>query len=680
MKSFDSYPEILAPAGSPDALYAAVRAGADAVYLGLQDFNARRNARNFTLDELKQAAVYCRERGVKVYLTFNISVFDKELDSALNIAYQAMCAGIDAFIISDLGLAGLIKSRIPSAVLHGSTQLSVMSPAALPLLKELGFSRIVAAREMSKEELEAFCKKASNFGIEVEVFVHGALCMSVSGQCHFSAMLGSRSGNRGLCAAPCRLPAAVIGGTGHDLSLKDLSLLDELDALKKMGVASLKIEGRRKRPEYTAAAVNAFKCKALGQGAANMPLEEIFSRDGFTKGYFNASLGRHMFGVKADEETPSSRLLARVHEIYRAERQSVAVSLKFSAKKDLPAKLTLSDSFYSVCVTGDIPSPALSRPLSDFDAAAKLSKLGSTPFYAESVVCDIDNNLFLSAASLNSLRAEAVDKLLKIRGALPHISADLSTIKVNKPRLSQPSLAARFASVESVPTDADNLAFLILPAEQSEKFSFNIPVVAELPRASADDEKIKSLIEKSLLCGACAVLVSNLAQIELAKELNAPFITSFGLNIFNSLSAKVYENLGAEAHLLPFEPTAATIKSIATAVPRGSIIYGRLPLMLTRNCPLNNGHTCDKCDKQGYITDRRNTKFPVLCRGGFSEVYNSVPLYLADKAELFSGLDFGVFWFTNETKDQAQNIINLYNDRAAPPFPYTRGLTTRGVE
>ncbi len=681
MKSFDAYPEVLAPAGSPEALYAAVRAGADAVYLGLEDFNARRNARNFSLEELKEAATYCRERGVKVYLTLNISLFDKELDSALSVAYKAMCAGVDAFIVADLGLASLIKSRIPSAVLHGSTQLSVMSPAALPILKKLGFARVVAAREMSKKELEVFCKKAAELDIEVEVFVHGALCMSVSGQCHFSAILGSRSGNRGLCAAPCRLPAKVESGTGYDLSLKDLSLLDELDSLKQMGVCSLKIEGRRKRAEYTAAAVNAFRCKIDGQSKSDIPpLEEIFSRSGFTKGYFDSALGREMFGIKADEENPSAKTLAKVHELYRAERQSVGVSLKFSARLGEPIKLQMSDYIHSVSVLGDTPSPAANKPLTAEDAAAKLSKLGSTPFFAENVVCDIDDNLYLSAASINSLRSDAANKLLKIRGSLPQVTADLSAVKRQKPRQAQPALAARFSDISLVPENAKNLAFLVLPAEQVESFNFNIPVIAELPRASADDEMIKRLIEKSISKGAAAVLVGSIAQIELAKKLNAPFITSFGLNIFNSYSAKAYEELGAAAHLLPFEPASAIIKGIATGVPRGSIVYGRLPLMLTRNCPIRNGRTCADCDKKGYITDRKNAKLPVFCRGGFSEVYNSVPLYLADKPELFYGLDFGLLWFTDESKSDAENIIELYNNNSAPPFPYTRGLTTRGVE
>ena len=271
-----SRPEILAPVGNAEMLYAAVRAGADAVYLGLNNFNARRNAENFTLESLREAARYCHVRGVKVYLTFNIIIGDSELKEALELCVGAAEAGIDAVIVTDIGFAKLIKEAVPSLPIHASTQMTVHSPAALKRLKEMGFDRVVVSREMSREELGEFCEAAKKLNIEVEVFVHGALCMCISGQCLLSSMLGSRSGNRGLCAGPCRLPFGCDGGTGYDLSLKDQSLIPYLGELWDMGVASLKIEGRMKRPEYVASAVAACR-QMLLEGKVSEELSKALS-------------------------------------------------------------------------------------------------------------------------------------------------------------------------------------------------------------------------------------------------------------------------------------------------------------------------------------------------------------------------------------------------------------------
>ena len=293
--------EILSPAGNFEMLTAAVRSGADAVYLGAKDFSARRNAQNFDLKELSEAIKYCHIRGVKVYLTLNIALKENELSDAFYLAQNAYNMGIDGIILSDLGLAKLLKTYIPDLPLHASTQTSVHSVSALEILKELGFCQVVVAREMSKQELEVFCKRAKELDIKVEVFVHGALCMSVSGQCLLSAFLGSRSGNRGLCAGPCRLPFEAKNGTGYDLSLKDLSLLEYLSELYDMGVRSFKIEGRMKRPEYVAAATSAAKF-SLYNGYINKELDEtlknVFSRSGFTNGYYTDNLGRDMFGIR----------------------------------------------------------------------------------------------------------------------------------------------------------------------------------------------------------------------------------------------------------------------------------------------------------------------------------------------------------------------------------------------
>lgn len=256
-------PEILAPAGSFDSLTAAVRCGADAVYLGGRELNARRNAANFSDEELAQAVEYCHARGVKVYITLNTLVRDDEMETAMNAVRCACDVKADALILQDVGLTSLIRKAAPDMPLHASTQTSVQTLDGIKMLADMGFCRAVLPRELSKKEIE---KIAAQSPIELEMFVHGALCMCLSGQCQLSAVLGSRSGNRGLCAQPCRLPFAADGGTGHDLSLKDMSLIEYLPELAQMGVLSFKIEGRMKRPEYVAAAVTA--CKRVSRAKA----------------------------------------------------------------------------------------------------------------------------------------------------------------------------------------------------------------------------------------------------------------------------------------------------------------------------------------------------------------------------------------------------------------------------
>ena len=320
-------PEILAPAGSPQALIAAVRSGADAVYLGIKGLNARRSAENFDDDQLKEAVAYCHKHNVKVHLTLNTLVSDGELEKAQEAVRLACESGVDAIIVQDIGLAELIHRNAPEMPLHASTQMSVQTAAGLKRLKKLGFTRAVLPRELSKEEIKKLCE---NSPIELECFVHGALCMCVSGQCLFSAVLGSRSGNRGACAQPCRLPFGVENGTGHDLSLKDLSLIDYIAEMAEMGVCSFKIEGRMKRPEYVAAAVKA--CRNSVDGVADNALRDdlrsVFSRSGFTDGYYRNKLGYDMFGIRRkDDVTAASGVLKKLEKLYEKEKRILLLIL-----------------------------------------------------------------------------------------------------------------------------------------------------------------------------------------------------------------------------------------------------------------------------------------------------------------------------------------------------------------
>ena len=407
--------EILSPVGNNEMLIAAVRSGADAVYFGAKDFSARRNAENFGRFELNEAIKYCNIRGVKAYLTLNILIKDDEFSDAVALARDAYNFGIDGVIVQDLGLANVLHKLLPHLPLHASTQMSVHTPAALYILKKMGFKQVVAAREMSFDDLKQLCKTANELDMVVEVFVHGALCMSVSGQCLLSAYLGSRSGNRGLCAGPCRLPFKVQNGTGYDLSLKDLSLVEHIADLYNIGVRSFKIEGRMKRPEYVAAATKACK-EALYNGVIDYELSKtlgnVFSRSGFTDGYLQNNLGRDMFGIRTKEDVVSAdKAFPVLHEIYRNERQSVAVDLKFTAKAENEIELILTDGENTVLVKGLKPDFAQNKA-ADFKSVLKnLNKFGGTPYYLNNAEIVLDDGLFLRAGELNELRRTAVELL-----------------------------------------------------------------------------------------------------------------------------------------------------------------------------------------------------------------------------------------------------------------------------
>ena len=679
--------EILSPVGNREMLYAAVRSGADAVYLGAKDFSARRNAENFSVEELEEVVKFCHIRGVKVYLTLNILIKDSELESAFNLAKSVYNLGIDGIIIQDLGLAKILHEKLPLLPLHASTQMSVHSPSALPLLKELGFCQVVAGREMSKNELKELCLKAAELGMTVEAFVHGALCMSVSGQCLLSAFLGSRSGNRGLCAGPCRLPFKVSGGTGYDLSLKDLSLLEYIRELYEIGVRSFKIEGRMKRPEYVAAATNACR-KALDTGRIddelNETLKNVFSRQGFTAGYYEGKLGKDMFGIRTKEDVlAADNAFPKLHEIYRNELQRIALDLKIEIKRDKPALLTIKDGINTVSVQGEIPQTAQNKPLTEETALKNLCKFGSTPYYIENTEADIDDGLFMTAGTLNDLRRKATEELDKKRSAIGFEASDENYIFTpqKKKNLSEQKVFARFESISQIPENLSGIDGIILPIEENPE-SINtdkIPIIADIPRGIVNEKYIADRLKTFKNHGCKTAMCGNLAAVGIARNLGFQILAGQGLNIINTESLNQFSAWGIDSAIISCEQELTEICKINSHVKTGIIAYGFLPLMLFRNCPLKNGRNCNKCDKNGFITDRKKMQFPIRCRSGYSELFNSVPLWLADKKADFSSLDFIVLYFTTEEKHETADIISAYNKGLSPNRNHTRGLYYRGV-
>lgn len=675
--------EILSPVGNSKCLTAAVRAGADAVYLGMEQFNARRNADNFSSDSLIEAVAYCHIRGVKVYLTLNTLLYQNELTPALDTAIKASEAGVDGIIIADLGLCKLIHAALPKMPIHASTQMSVHTKDALPVLKELGFCRVVPAREMSKDQLKEFCKEAKRLGLEVEVFIHGALCMAMSGQCLMSAHLGGRSGNRGLCAGTCRLPFNAGGKNEYALSLKDMSHIEYIEELNKMGVVSFKIEGRMKPPEYVAAATAA--CRQMAdEGAVDAELLEllvkIFSRNGFTDGYYSGNK-KDMFGVRTDSDLLVTRSAEnKIHELYRNERQSVAIDFTFICKQDKACELTATDRKNTVKVVGKIPETAVNRPLDKTFIKNQLEKLGGTPFKAENTVIELGENLSLSVAEIKAMRRNAIEDLSKLRSKSATVARCETLNECKTPfssRISKkPKFFARFRDINLIPENLEGIDAVIIPAETVDKYHGTTDIIAELPRGMANKELLEKEIENAKQ-HKLSVICHNLASLHLARENQLKIISGSGLNALNSISCEVLQDLGAEINILSYESRISDFKNfdLSSCILN---VYGNTPLMLTANCPIKESVGCKNCKNK--ITDRMGVDFPIYCRAGYCEIYNSRPLYLADRMNEFKGFYGYILNFLDQTKEETEKIILGYiNATDYKPQEYTRGLYYKGV-
>ena len=662
--------EILAPAGGMESLIAGVRSGANGVYLGVKAFNARRNAGNFDYDELKTAVAYCHKRGVKVYLTLNILISDDEWELAYDTVKKSLKAGIDAFIIQDIGAAKMIREHFPQARLHGSTQMSIMTPAGAKAAEEMGFSRIVLPREMSLDEIKEI-RQSTN--LELEMFVHGALCMCVSGQCYLSSVIGSRSGNRGLCAQPCRLPFTAKGDKNEcALSLKDLSLIEHLSELD--GIVSLKIEGRMKRPEYVSAAVTAVRNAIDGSYTDNdsRRLKSVFSRSGFTDGYFTAEMGADMFGTRQKEDVVSAKdVLKDISHNYDNENPLLPMDIKFTCLDGKPCSLSASAMGKTVTVVGDVPEKAIHKPMTEEGLQARLSKLGGTQFYANRIEITLDDGLILPVSKINELRRKAVEEIER----QDEVKVDAKPLEKAAPanKNAVPYATASFKSAEQIP-NRHPFKNVFIPLDSSlEDFVDNRAGVV-LPRGlfGIEDEVKKQLI-KLKKAGVAKALCGNIGSYTLAKEMGFEVFGDFGLNIYNSESANMIDN-----PILSFELTLEQANRI-NAENTGIIVYGKMPIMLTRNCPIKNSIGCYACAKQGKLTDRKGYEFEVLCsKYPCVEMLNTHPIYMLDRLSEIK-TDFVHFYFSNEKADEVSHIIDMYKKGCKPDFKYTRGLYQRGT-
>ena len=703
--------ELLSPAGGQEALIAAVQSGADAVYMGFGAFNARRSARNFSDEEFRAAVAYCHLRGVKVYLTLNTLVTDRELPTLAETARTASECGVDAILVQDWGVLAALKRIIPDVPLHASTQMSLHTLSGAEEAARLGMTRAVLARELSRDEIAEICRKSP---IEIETFVHGALCMCYSGQCEMSAVIGRRSGNRGACAQPCRLPYGFHGrADAHPLSLKDANLAPFVPEMEDMGVACLKIEGRMKRPEYVAAVTEIYaRLLREHRGATKDEQKKLalaFSRDGFTEGYYRGERGRAMFGTRPENARWPEDWFAEVRARYEKENlRLVPLALACVIREGAPMALTASDpDGHTVTVTGAMPETARSRAVTADEVEARLKKTGGTAFSVEHCAVTLDGGLAVSAGALNALRREALALMearrtaVPARRAFPFVPPERVKNSADKPLL---TVSIRSAGQLSEDLIARAPARVYAPLELFPQLDLTpyrgrTEFFAVLPRIyrTQDEPVLRALLEDAMKKGVTGVSLGNLGHLSLVRGLDVTLHGGWPLNLYNSAALDFWKGEGLASACVSFELRDAQLRDLSKCIPCEAIVYGRLPLMLTENCLNANEFGCKHfasrpvsvptdgaCASAPELTDRRGERFPVLRAWGCrSEIENGKILYLADKLSDWQslGLRYALLRFTTESPEECVRMLRAYQGEAVePPTDITRGLFYRGAE
>ena len=693
--------ELLAPAGSPEAVAAAVQNGADAVYLGFGDFNARRSAKNFTQEEAAAAVSYCHLRGTKVYLTLNTLLTDRELPAAAQLAVQASEMGVDAVLIQDLGVLRMLKQAAPDLEVHASTQMTIHSLDGVLRCADLGMKRVVLSRELDRTQIANICAHSP---IEIEVFVHGALCMCYSGQCFFSSVIGGRSGNRGMCAQPCRLPYGWSGKANeYPLSLKDMSLAGHLRELEQLGVTCVKLEGRMKRPEYVAVVTGVYS-RAIRENREPTPeeLEQLrlaFSRDGFTDGYFVQKTGREMFGVRGETEEPKDLFtLARSTYQGEGENRKTPVEMYARIRAGQPAQIAARDTFgHMASVEGPVPEKAVRVALTPEKLRDQLSRTGGTPFQCSQVMAQVEDGLSLPLSALNGLRRQVLEELGKQRLILPARQTGEFRPGVRYENTKKPpvfTVSVRLAKQVSPELLKRKPAVLYLPAGEGAENpkivqlaqQYGVEVAAVLPRVCWDSQRRE--LDASLCrlreLGVTQALAGNLGPARQAQGLGFALRADYGLGVYNSQTLKELKRLGFLSATASFELKLAQIRDLSKGLPLEMLGYGRLPLMLTEHCIIHHHSGQHTCANLNQLTDRKGERFPVVqafgCR---NEILNCKKLFLADKPRDYQRLGLWAvrLAFTTENATECVQVLDRYLGRGDyKPNEWTRGLYYRDVE
>ena len=685
--------ELLAPAGSMDALKAAVQNGADAVYLGCGTFNARQSAKNFTPQTLAEAVKYCHVRGVQVHLTLNTLVSDREMPEVMELIRHAATVGVDAFIVQDLNVAQLCRQIAPTINVHASTQMTVHSLPGVLLCAAMGMSRVVLSRELSREEIRYICE---NSPVEIEVFGHGALCMSYSGQCYMSSVIGGRSGNRGRCAQPCRQSYGYGRWENkYPLSLKDNCLVRYVRELEAMGVASLKLEGRMKRPEYVATVTSVYR-RAIDEGVVTRDMKKdlmtAFNREGFTDGYYTANVDRDMFGIRREEKEDKQWLQGARQTYEGVDNPLVDIAFRAVVSRR-GSSLTVTDQDGRTCqVAGPMPEEAVKHELIPAELAQRLSKTGGTPYRCTEVRTQVEPGLMLSAAAINAMRRDALNQLtaLRARQEIPELGKVRRYPDVPGPK-GMPGLSVQITSKDQLTAKLLKLETVMLyvpihildgDPELCKTLVARGAVAAVLPRIAHDKEipKLKEAMLRIRELGIQEVLIGNLGLLLPAREAGMRVRGDFGLNVYNSGSLNVLKKLELLSATVSFEMTMPQIRDLSKLIPCEILIYGRLPLMVTEHCLVKNRTGECNCHLVSIkLTDKTGAEFPVIKDGNScrSVLLNGKKLSWLDRQEDLTRI--GVWatrlYFTTENRQEVDRVLSDY----VHPNPFDPGASTRGL-
>lgn len=681
--------EVLVPAGSLESLVTAVNNGADAVYLGGSSFSARANAVNFTNDEIERAVRYAHIRGAKVYVALNTLVEDDKLNEAYEFAAFCYKAGVDALIVQDLGILSMLKTCFPDFKLNGSTQMTIHNLKGVHAAEKAGLSRVVLSRELSKEEISTIC---SNAKAEIEVFAHGALCMCYSGQCLMSSFIGGRSGNRGDCAQPCRLPYTLLDDSGNTicqnkyiLSLKDLCLIENIGELESIGVNSIKIEGRMKSPSYVAMTSNLYNKYRHGGKVDREDvddLQSVFSRNGFTKGYFENSTGRHMLNFDDNNDNVykniTQRAKERAEELLKNISKKIRVSASFTAHLGNAATLCVwDDDGNSVTVNSNaLAEKAIKVPLTKKRISEQLKKTGGTPFEIEELILDIGENISMPVKEINDLRRRALEGMENQRSLVSgrdNIKEFSFNIVKATPEISFTASASNYEQAKSLTKTSAKRIYIpqdVFDAHKdefsSDRYFVTLPAIERSGREAEGYDRI---------------CTSNFSQIYDNAALKHG---GFRMNVFNSMGVKFLAENGYGSICLSPEMNMTQIKAVSKDIETEVIAYGYLPVMTVKNCITKSAY--GKCACNGsvhYLKDRKGVLFPVIndktnCT---NVILNSAPIYMGDKmADLArSGVAYAMLNFTTESSDDIYNIFSLYENGLSYDKNFTRGHFYRGV-
>jgi len=509
--------------------------------------------------------------------------------------------------------------------------------------------------------------------------VHGAHCMSRSGACYLSAMLGGRSGNRGLCAQPCRLDSRC-AGHNYALSLKDMSLISHMREMSEAGVHSFKIEGRMKRPEYVACAVACCAASREGRPYDGDALRAVFSRSGFTDGYLTGKRDHRMFGIRTQEDASDSEaVLGKIRELYRIERPRVGFDARLEMPAGAPARLTVASGDFRAEAEGPVPESPRTRATEQADAERAIGKTGGTPFCLRETELVNPDGLILPPAAIGDMRRRALEELLEKRSlVLPHEEKPRAkTVFAAHRPPEEPELVGLFRE-ESQIARAEAYGRIILPIEKitaetaaryGEKLTAALPA-ALFPRA---EDGIRPELARVKALGVKAVYTENVYGIRMAKDADMEVLGGPCLNIANSESLQEYENAGLAAATLSFELPMSAAKRMEGALPRGVLAYGRVPVMRLRSCPARSDKGCGGCNGSPTLTDRKNVAFPILCENRrYSTLYNSVPLDISGRD--MRGFDFLLLSFTTESREECARVTDAFVRGDKPEEPHTTGL------